>query len=244
VSGVKTDFGSYRRTFSYSRILLNDPKKPIADSAGPPAQKYLRARGFNGLDVGNAKVNSVDLPKTFRPLRTSSSVCPVSMPGGPTRSSIRTMSDSKLHLCGRQRYRFVAEGKNTVTSFAKEIESPDEITLLEPKAGSILFRNEDVHLRWDGKRGQGLRLLISSFDAKSNVPVKPLLQLSIEEAELHHDSSQGDAERACEQRRSVPLFAHFIEQSHTTVQGYTDGNIPVSVLVQAASIHNVLLWLK
>ncbi len=246
VNGVKTDFGSYRRTFSYSRILLNDPKKPILDSAGPPAQRYLRARGFNGLDVGNAKVNSVDLPKTFRPLRTWSSVLP-----GYYAGKTYTLVDQdnapipNFTFTAGQHYRFVADGKNTVLSFAKEIESPDEITVLEPKAGSILFRNEDIHLRWDGKRGGELRLLISSFDTKSNVPVKPLLQLSIEEgsSSITIPAKVLQSVRANSDGRY--LFS-LISSNRvtTTVPGYSDGNVPVNVLVQSASIHNVLLWLK
>ena len=80
VSGVKTDFGTYRSTFSYSRILLNDPKHPITrtdqQQDSQSNQGAAKVIGYLGMDVGNAKVNSVDLPKTFRPLRTWSSVEP------------------------------------------------------------------------------------------------------------------------------------------------------------------------
>ena len=244
VNGVKTDFGSYRSTFSYSRILLNDTRRPITQSADLSTQSNqgsAKVIGYLGLDVGNAKVNSVDLPKTFRPLRTWSSVSP-----GQNAGKTYTLVDQdnvpipNFTYSAGQSYRFVADGKSTVSSFTKEIVSPDEITVLEPKAGSILFRNEDIHLRWDGKRGEQLRLLISSFDAKSNTPVKPLLQLSIEAGSSSITIPAKVLQSVRTNSEGRYLFS-FISSNRvtTTVPGY-DGN----VLVQAASIHNVLLWLK
>lgn len=244
VNGVKTDFGTYRSTFSYSRILLNDTRHPITKTDQQDSQSNLgsaKVIGYLGLDVGNAKVNTVDLPKTFRPLRTWSSVVP-----GQNAGKTYTLVDQdngpipNFTNTAGQRYRFVADGKNTVPTFTKEIESPDEITVLEPKAGSILFRNQDIHLRWDGKRGEELRLLISSFDAKSNVPVKPLLQLSIEEGSSSITIPAKVLQSVQTNSEGRYLFS-FISSNRvtTTVPGY-DGN----VLVQAASIHNVLLWLK
>lgn len=245
VNGVKTDFGSYRSTFSYSRVLLNDKRRPITQQSdqqlAQSSQGQAKVIGYLGLDVGNAKVNSVDLPKTFRPLRTWSSVSP-----GQNAGKTYTLVDqenvpiSNFTYAPGQRYRFAADGKNLVSSFSREIVSPDEITVLEPRAGSILFRNEDLHMRWDGKRGGELRLLISSFDAKSNSPVKPLLQLSIEEGSnsIVIPAKVLKSVRANSDGRY--LFS-FISSNRvtTTVPGY-DGD----VLVQAASIHNVLLWLK
>jgi hypothetical protein len=244
VNGVKTDFGSYRSTFSYSRILLNDKRRPITQGpelASQNNQEPAKVIGYLGLDVGNAKVNSVEIPKTFRPLRTWSSVLP-----GQNAGKAYTLVDQdnvpipNFTYAAGQRYRFVADGKNAVSSFTKEIESPDEVTVLEPKAGSILFRNEDIHLRWDGKRGEQLRLLISSFDAKSNVPVKPLLQLSIVEGS-GSIIIPAKVLRAVSATSDGRYLFSFISSNRvtTTVPGY-DGN----VLVQAASIHNVLLWLK
>jgi hypothetical protein len=244
VTGVKTDFGSYRSTFSYSRMLLNDKRRPItqsSDLSSQNSQEPAKVIGYLGLDVGNAKVNSVDLPKTFRPLRTWSSVLP-----GQNAGKTYTLVDQdnvpipNFTYAAGQRYRFVADGKNTISSFAREIESPDEITVLEPKAGSILFRNEDIHLRWDGRRGEQLRLLISSFDAKSNVPVKPILQLSVEEGSSSIIIPAKVLQSVRTNSEGRYLFS-LISSNRvtTTVPGY-DGN----VLVQAASIHNVLLWLK
>jgi hypothetical protein len=244
VSGVKTDFGSYRSTFSYSRILLNDTRHPITKTDQQDAQSNqspAKVIGYLGLDVGNAKVNTVDLPKTFRPMRTWSSV----VPGQNAGKTYMLVDQDNVPIpnftyAAGQRYRFVADGKNAVSTFAKEIDSPDEITVLEPKAGSIIFRNEDLHLRWDGKRGGDLRLLISSFDAKSNVPVKPLLQVSIEEGS-NSIIVPAKVLQSVKTNTDGQYLLSFISSNRvtTTVPGY-DGN----VLVQAASIHNVLLWLK
>jgi hypothetical protein len=244
VNGVKTDFGTYRSSFSYSRVLLNDKRRPITQSPALRSQtggEPSKVIGYLGLDVGIAKVNSVELPKTFRPLRTWSSVLP-----GQNAGKTYTLVDQdnvpipNFAYTAGQRYQFAADGKNTVPSFTKEVESPDEVTVLEPKAGSILFRNEDIHLRWEGKRGEELRLLISSFDAKSNVPVKPLLQVSIEEGS-GSVVIPAKVLQAVQANSDGRYLLSFISSNRvtTTVQGY-DGN----VLVQAASIHNVFLWLK
>ena len=244
VNGVKTDFGSYRTTFSYSRILLNDKKRPITQSSDlslQNSQEPAKVIGYLGLDVGNAKVNTVDLPKTSRPVRTYSSVMP-----GQNAGKTYTLVDQdnvpipNFTYTAGQHYRFVADGKSTVSSFSKEIDSPDEITVLEPKAGSILFRSEDIHMRWDGKRGEQLRLLISSFDAKSNVPVKPLIQISIEEGS-NSVVIPAKVLKGLQTNSDGRYLFSFISSNRitTTVPGY-DG----TVLVQAASIHNVLLWLK
>lgn len=245
VNGVKTDFGSYRSTFSYSRIILNDKRRPITQSfqQGPQkSQDSVKVIGYLGLDVGNAKVNTVNLPKTDRPMRTWSSFLPNQNAGRAyTLVDQDNVPNPNFTYAPGQRYRFVADGKNLASSFfPKEIDSPDEITVLEPKAGSILFRNEDLHLRWDGKRGAELRLLINSFDARSNVPVKPLLQLSIEQGSNSIIIPAKVLQNVRANSDGRYLFS-FISSNRvtTTVPGY-EGN----VLVQAASIHNVLLWLK
>ena len=245
VSGVKTDFGTYRSTFSYSRILLNDPKHPITKTDQQDSQSNQGAAkviGYLGLDVGNAKVNTVDLPKTFRPFRTWSSVQPDKF-AGRTYTLVdedNAPAPSFTYAAGQQ-YRFVADGKNAIPSFTKEIASPDEITVVEPKAGSILFRSEDLHLRWEGKRGEQLRLLISSFDAKSNVPVKPLLQISIQEGS-NSIVIPAKVLQSVQANADGRYLLSFISSNRitTTISPEYDGK----VLVQAASIHNVLLWLK
>jgi len=237
VNGVKTDFGSYRTTFSYSRILLNDKKKPITDMS------MSKVIGYNGIDVGNAKVNSVDLPKTSRSVRTWTSF----LPGLNAGKSYMLVDQDNVPIpnfsyTAGQNYRFVADGKNAVSSFSKEITSPDEITVVEPKAGSIAFRSEDLHMRWDGKPGGNLRLLISSFDAKSNVPVKPLLQFDIDTKEITNTLVlPAKVLQSIRANSDGQYLISFISSNRvtTTIPGY-EGN----VLVQAASIHNVLLWLK
>lgn len=233
VNSVKTDFGTHRSTFSYCRILLNDKKRPI--------QNLGKVIGYLGLDVGNAKVNTIDLPKTDRPYRTWSSFSPNQNAGRAyTLVDRDNQPVADFTNTAVQRYRFVADGRGAVSSFEIAIQSPEEITVLEPRAGSIVFRDEDLHVRWDGKRGGELRLLISSFDTKSNVSVKPLLEVSIQEGanSIIVPAKVLQGVRANHDGRY--LFSFISSNRNTaTVPGYSE-----NVLVQAASIHNVLLWLK
>jgi len=233
VNGVKTDLGASRSTFSYSRILLNDTKKPISDA--------VKVIGYQGLDVGTAKVNSVDLPKVLRPFRTWTSFSPDYNAG-----RAYTLVDQDNQPIGNftyasgQTYRFVADGRGLVSPFELAISSPEEITVLEPKAGSVVFKNDDLQVRWSGKVGEKFRVLISSFDARSNVPVKPLLQIEVIEGSNSITVPAKVLKNLQANSDGRYLFSFIsMNRSVTSVPGYT-GN----VLVQAASIHNIQLWVK
>jgi hypothetical protein len=233
VNGVKTDLGYSRSTFSYSRMLLNDRKAPISDAG--------KVIGYLGLDVGNAKVNSVNLPKTSRPLRTYESFTP----GWNAGASYMLVDQndqpiSDFTYAAGQQYKFRADGKGKVASFELSVQSPEEITVVEPRAGSVAFRDEDLKIRWSGSIGSTFRVLISSFDPQSNIPVKPLLEVTVKEgtnsivlpASLLKGLQSGSAGRY--------LFSVISSNRiQARIQGYSE-----DVLVQASSIHNVLLWLK
>ena len=234
VNGVKTDLGASRSSFSYSRILLNDKGKQITDS-------QHKVIGYLGLDVGNAKVNTVDLPKVLRPYRTWTSFSPDYNAG-----RAYTLVDQDNQPVGNftyasgQTYRFVADGRGSVTPFELAIASPEEITVLEPKAGSVVFKNDDLQVRWSGKVGGTFRLLISSFDARSNVPVKPLLQVEVIEGS-NSITVPAKVLKGLQANSDGRYLFSFISMNRSvaSVPGYT-GN----VLVQAASIHNIQLWVK
>lgn len=235
VNGVKTDLGTSKSTFSYSRMLLNDKRSPIQN---PSLGKVI---GYLGLDVGKAKVNSVDLPKTSRPLRTYESYTP-----GWNAGSSYTLVDqndtpiSDFTYAPGQQYKFRADGKGKVGKFELSVQSPEEITVVEPRAGSVAFRDEDLKIRWNGAIGSTFRILISSFDPQSNIPVKPLLEVTVKEGTnsvvLPASFLKGL------QYRSAGRYLFSVISSiriRTRVAGYSE-----DVLVQASSIHNVLLWLK
>ena len=235
VNGVKTDFGSSRSSFSYSRILINDKKNRITD---PTSAKVI---GYLGVDVGNAKVNAISLPKTMRPVRTYTSFQP-SWNAGPAYTLVDQDNEPvpSFTYAPAQTYRFAADGRGAVSSFQIAIQSPEEITVNEPKAGSIVFRSDDLHVSWSGKRGDLMRVLISSYDSKAVVPVQPLIEVTIEEG----DNSiiiPAKVLQALQANRDGRYLFSFVSsnRTETNIPGYAD-----NVLVQAASIHNILLWLK
>jgi hypothetical protein len=233
VNGVKTDLGDSRSSFSYSRILLNDTKKPISDS--------VKVIGYQGLDVGTAKVNTVDLPKVLRPFRTWTSFSPdINAGRAYTLVDRDNQPIGNFTYASGQTYRFVADGRGLVSPFELAISSPEEITILEPKAGSVVFKNDDLRISWSGKVGGTFRVLISSFSARSNVPVKPLLQVEVKEG-LNSITLPAKVLKNLQPNSDGRYLFSFISmnRSVTSVPGYA-GN----VLVQAASIHNIQLWVK
>jgi hypothetical protein len=233
VNGVKTDLGTSRSNFSYSRMLLNDKNAPISSDLG-------KVIGYLGLDIGKAKVNSVDLPKTYRPLRTYTSFTP-GYTAGPSYMLLDQNDQpiSDFTYAPRQSYRFRADGRGKVGSFELAVQSPEEITVVEPRAGSVVFRDEDLQIRWSGAIGSTFRILISSFDPKSNIPVKPLLEVGVKEGT---NSIVLPAKILKGIQTGGGRFLFSVVSSNrirTRIPGY-----PQDVLVQASSIHNVLLWLK
>jgi len=233
VNGVKTDLGTSQSVFSYSRVLLNDKLSPIQESG--------KVIGYLGLDVGVAKVNTVDIPKTLRPYRTGTSFSPDYNAG-----HAYTLVDQDNKPIGNfayaagQTYRFVADGSGAVTSFELAIASPEEITILEPKAGSVVFKGDDLQVRWSGTVGGSFRLLISSFDGQSNIPVKPLLQVDVKEGTSSMTLPAKVLKGLPTDTDGRYLFSFIsMNRSYPSVPGYTE-----RVLVQAASIHNIELWVK
>jgi hypothetical protein len=234
VNGVKTDFGTSRSSFSFSRILINDKLNRITDSTS-------KVIGYLGLDVGNAKVNTIALPKAMRPMRTYTSFQP-QVSAGPAYTLVDQDNEPvpSFVYTPAQSYRFVADGKGRVSSFQLAIQSPDEITVVEPKAGSIAFRSDDLHVSWNGKHGDLMRVLISSYDSKAVVPVQPLIEVTIQEG----DNSiiiPAKVLQALQANRDGQYLFSFVSsnRTETNIPGYAD-----NVLVQASSIHNILLWLK
>jgi hypothetical protein len=234
VNAVRTDVGASHNSFSYSRVLLNDKRSRITDSLG-------NVIGYLGLDVGAAKVNTVDLPKTLRPYRTWTSFSP-GYNAGPAYTLVDQDNQpvGNFTYAARQTYRFVAGGRGSVSPFELAISSPEEITILEPKAGSVVFKNDDLQVRWNGKVGGTFRVLISSFNANSNVPVKPFLQVDVKEG-INSLTLPAKVLKNLQVNSDGRYLFSFISmnRSVTSIPGYT-GN----VLVQAASIHNIQLWVK
>jgi hypothetical protein len=233
MNGVKTDLGDTpRSSFSYSRILLNDTRSSITSGS--------KVIGYLGMDVGVAKVNSVDLPKTYRPVRTYTSFQP-NFNAGPAYFLID--ADNKpvanFSYVPGQTYRFVADGKGAVAPFQLGIQSPEEITVVEPKAGSIALRSQDLQIHWNGKSAASFRVLISSFNAQSNVAVKPLVEIAVTEGS-NSITLPSKLLKGLQANSDGRYLFSFISSNRSIVKiaGY-DGD----VLVQAASIHNILLRL-
>jgi hypothetical protein len=233
VNGVKTDVGASRSSFSYSRILLNDKRSPISELG--------KVIGYLGLDVGTAKVNTVDLPKTLRPYRTWTTFSPDYNAG-----RAYTLVDQDNQPIGNfayaagQTYRFVADGRGSVTPFELAISSPEEITVLEPRAGSVVLKDDDLQVRWSGTVGGTFRVLISSYSARSNVPVKPLLQIDVKEG-TNSLTLPAKVLKSLQANSDGRYLFSFISMNRSvaSIPGYTE-----KVLVQAASIHNIQLWVK
>jgi hypothetical protein len=236
VNGVKADMDGYSYVYSYSRVVLVDKHSPI-----PVVGQFGQITTYPRLDVGVVKVNEIPLERkeVFTQIRSITTL--------PIRTGVfyRLVNEGNAYTVpflfrANQLYGVTAEGRGSVASFTEVVATPDEITVLEPKPYGLLFRDEDIVVRWKGKPGQQLIVLVSAYDEKRLRPGKPLVQLksSVQSNGLRIPNKlvQLIPKTASGKYLLTVVSANRTER---TIAGYTG-----TVLVQAASIHNVGITLK
>ena len=147
VNGVRSDLGEHRTQYSYSRMVVNDRLTTI-----PVQGRFGRIDLPSPIDVGRATVNQTELERLDAIVQIRSTVL---LP-------IRTGVFYKLLNEGNQitnpfiyypsnEYVVSAEGRGPIKPFSVDIASPDDLRILEPRTLSLVLRNADLTLRWQGK---------------------------------------------------------------------------------------------
>ncbi|HAL55369.1 MAG TPA: hypothetical protein DCP63_02535 [Bacteroidetes bacterium] len=233
VNSVKSDLGGGRKKFSFSRILINDKRNPITDSG--------RVVGYLGLDVGKAKLNALNLPKIIRPYRTPSTLS-ILQNAGPSYALVEELDRVPVDpgIIPGQHYAFIADGRGAVKPFTVTIQGPDEITIIEPKALSIVPKDEDLQARWDGVAGESFKVVISLYNPNAIVVVQPLASMGVQRGKNSVTIPAKLLQALPLSSDNRYLFSFIsLNQKKTQIPGYSE-----SVLVQAASIHNLIFWLR
>lgn len=118
------------------------------------------------------------------------------------------------------------------------VESPGNLTVLSPKGGTIVPRDRDLDLTWQGTGGR-ISIVISSFD--------PLTRRSRPLIELRLRANTGRALLPAKLLRQLPAYQkHFVftfllaqRQENVVVQQYSG-----KILVQAAAVYNSYIELR
>lgn len=242
ITGGKTDFAGTQSSFSLSRLIIKDKKTPI-----PFSGTIGKLQIIPHLDVGKAKIDNSEFTKTELIIQIRSlTLIPVragvvyKLANDQTQNTAGFFSVSQFEYKPHHQYVIEAEGKDSIGRFSKNIFSPDQITVLNPKPSGFVFSDEDLVLQWHGVAGEVVRLMISTYDEKSGHVQKPLMLLTARpttNALVISSKVLKLIPKAPNGRYMISFIS--TNRYETSIPGYTD-----KVLVQAASIHNLTVSIR
>jgi len=240
VTGVKSDVGGARTQLAYARILLRDIKDSLQVKGSFGS---YTGYGYRYLEVGEAKLDDTkfDVAEWIIQIKTLT-LLPITVKAGYFyKLGYDGLQVSKpITYFANHEYVVSADGKGPIKAFALSINSPDEVTLLNPRSQGLVFRDEDLVIRWAGRPGDSVRVIISMYDETRGRALKPLMVLT---ASPRSNSLVFPSKLL----KLIPTNAGgrymmtFVSANRkiATVNGYPD-----KILVQAASIHNILISLR
>jgi hypothetical protein len=236
VAGVKSDVGGVRTHLSYSRILLKDLRSPITVKGN-----FGTYTGYQHREVGTAKLDDVEFDVAEWIIQIKSLILLPVRAGFFYKLGFDGIQVTKpMEYIPRHQYLVEANGKGDIKPFGLTIDSPDEVTLLNPRPEGLVFRDEDLVIRWAGQPGDSVRVIISTYDETRGRALKPLMVL-----------------RASPRSNSVVFPSKLLKLIPTdhadrymmtfvsaNRRGASLDGYPYPVLLQAASIHNILITLR
>jgi hypothetical protein len=229
VSGVKYDEGTTRQTVSYSSVAFSDKNQPV---------EYDGERlCFQGLDLGSVRINGMDMTRVQRFVH----LFPFHMFGdrdtavGPKYVlANRDGRDAKsFNYSGNSWFEWTVSGENPIDPFNLKIQTPDEITITNPKSTSFISTNEDLQIQWLGK-AESFRLIISGLRGSD---LQPALEINLKK-------SEGSVTIPSKVLALLPTdtFRTFVfsfissKTAEMQVNHFSD-----EILVSASSIHDIVL---
>lgn len=223
VHSVTLDGGPSNRTsFAYSSVLVSDSV----------IRFFSRDVGFYGIDLGVVTLNGslmVEAPHRIR-LHRSVLADTVLVRG------VEYLADLSQTYTPNHLYTWVS----TSLQFGRaevSVTSPDDVRVLSPAGGSIIFRDRDLPLQWTGANGR-LTIILSAYDRFSKRTF-PLL-------ELRPRVNTGRAMVPATLLRQLPLKGTFVftfilsNRKEFTGTQSKGGRL----LVQAASVYNSYIELR
>jgi hypothetical protein len=244
IGGVKSDLEGGRSSLSYSRILLRDLQDTVWAKGG-----WGYFSDYRLIDVGRATLDDVEFDATeiVTQLRTPNFVVALSVGVIQKLGNDGNQPASPMLYVPRHTYFISARGKrygknseHELKSFQLPVLSPDEVTITSLQANSIVFRDEDLILRWRGVPGQRMKVIISTYDEQNRRAETPLVQFT---AYPKHEALTISSKLLklipTPNGGKVLLSLVSVNQTEIALQGY-----PNKVLLQAASIHNVVVALR
>lgn len=236
ITEVANNLGDHQSRFSYARILLEDRSAPF-DVSG----RFGTYTAFPRIDVGKATLDKSEFELSEWILKIRSL----------TLILVRTGVFYKLGNDGIQsgkpftfkngyEYDLEVEGRGAVKSFDMEITTPGALSVKGISPQSLILRDEDVHIRWTGKAGKTVKVVISTFDESTGRAEKPLMMFSANPRGNSVVLSKKLLQLLPESTSGKYLIS-LISANREVVQieGYSE-----NVLVQAATIQNIAVTIR
>jgi hypothetical protein len=243
VMGVKSDLGGGRSRLSYSSIMLKNLKDTVDVKGG-----FGVYRDFRYIDVGRARLDQTEFNVAQVIVQILSlqlinvNVGVVHKLGNNIISSARqeVSLSSTWEYTPRHTYVVSAEGKNRIGAFALPIQSPDEVTITNIKPQEYVFRDEDLIVRWNGEPGSFVRFIFSSYDETTGRASHPFMVLETQ-SKARALRIPSKLLKLIPSTRNGKHLLSLVSAHRTNVSlpGYDYG-----VLLQAASIHNIVISLR
>lgn len=244
VTGVKSDLEDGRSALAYARILLKDKSDSI--EAKGAWGTYV---DFRHIDVGTAKLDQTefDITQVITQIQSLLHVAPVPVGVVHKLGNDGTQPARPMHYLPHHQYAISAQGKRYgrvnqlyLEPFNLTLESPEEISIVGLPPKSIIFRDEDFVLRWNGQQSGMVQVIFSSYDETRGRAHAPLMGFNAypREGVLRLPSKVlGLIPETANGKYILSLIS--ANRSELMLAGYAD-----RVLVQAASIHNVVVKLR
>ncbi len=232
VSGVKYDVGTSHQTVSYSKVSFSDKSQPVE-----PRGKRI---GYKGVDVGKVQLDGMDMVKVQKLIHLPD----VPVFGNPDTAvgpqyilANRNGRDAKdFNFRYNSRFDWRVTGNGPVRPFTFSLRTPDELTITSPKATSVISKNENLRVEWQGK-AESFQLIISGMIGSE---VQPILQINVKK-------EGGDVTIPAKVLALLPTEStrtfvfSFISSSSAKLR---TNEFPDDILAVAASVHNLVLTVQ
>jgi len=237
ITAVESDFRSHTTSLSYARILLEDRSTPF-----PLSGSFGTYSTYPLIDVGKARLDNSDFDLNEWIVRIKSTL---------TTHLIRTGVFYKLGNDGIQTgkpftfdydhdYVIDVEGRGAVQPFILGVETPGRLTLQGLSSRTLMLRDEDMVIRWQGKAGSTVHVIFSTYSEAEGRAAKPLLLLKANPKGNSLVISSSILRLLPENSKGEYLVSFVSANRRTTnIEGFRD-----NVLVQAATIKNYLVTLR
>ncbi len=237
ITSVESDLRSYVERLSYARIILEDRTKPF-----PLTGSFGTYSTYPVIDVGKARLDNADFDLNEWILRIRSTL---------RTHVVRTGVFYKLGNDGNQvgkpflfeydhEYVLDVEGRDSVQPFTMGIQTPGRLTLQGLSSRTLMFRDEDLVLRWQGAAGSSVQVIFSTYNELEGRAAKPQMMLR---ANPRGNSLVVSSSilRLLPESVSGEFLVSVVSANRriAAIEGF-----PHKVLVQAATIQNFLVTLR